>query len=1012
VGSSYSSIHGIAVQPDGKIVAGGGSSEGFALARYNTDGSLDTTFDGDGKVTTSIGAGVGSGNSLTLQPDGKIVIAGLSGLSIYFSDFALARYNTDGSLDTTFDGDGKVTTTINSSLSEAHSLVLQPDGKIVAAGASGSSFALARYNSDGSLDPTFDDEGTLTTPIGNSASAKAVALQVDGKIVASGTGSLGNPVFATVRYLNPPVPDLRLVKTISSATVKPGQFITYTLTFSNAGSDIVSGVKITDIVPITQTSNWSYSSSGVAITNTGAFPAYVWSVQNLASGQGGIITLAGRIDPNLTTGGILSNTARIGGSNEKFSGNNVGTAIATIQVPSLAFDRPAYSASEGEGLAVITLTLSLVPASEVRVIYTTSNGTAQAGSDYTAFVGLARFITGTMISTFTIPLINDPADEPDESLTLTLSNPQSASLSPANNPASLTILDNDDPPTLSLSDVTATEGSGGTVGAVFTASLSVASGRSISVSYATADETATAPADYTALTTQTLAFAPGVQTRTLTVTVQSDTLDEENETFQVNLANSVNASLAKAQGVGTILDDDPLPELAIGDMTVAETASSVTFTVTLSPASGREVSLNYGTSNGTASDGSDYTGLSPIPLTLPAGSTGTTITVAISDDLFAEGNETFFVNLSSPTHASVSDSQGQATILDDDSAEVLVSPTTLTVSEPGGIETFSLQLTSQPTAPVTITLVSLDPTECSVPAQVSLTPLTWNIGATVTVTAVDEMLADGPQSCTVQTTAASADPVYHNLAVADVSVTVLDNDSPGVNVSPLSVLTTTEAGETANFRVSLNTQPTAPVTLTLSSSDPSEGQVGPASLLFTSATWNLSRTVTITGQDDFIDDGNLGYSVVFAPALSTDPNYADQQPASLSLTNLDDDTAGLLLPVLLTATEGTTVTYQAHLTSQPTVPVTITLTSDGQTAVNPAKLVFAPTQWSQAQTVTVTALAEGVVEGAHTGLISHTVSSPDPIYAGLETRLLTVNLTDQVEVEPDNQIFLPVLLGE
>ena len=132
----------------------------------NADGSLDTSFDTDGKVTTAIGSATDYGRSVAIQSDGKIVVAGYSNNGSNF-DFALARYNTDGSLDTYFDSDGKITTAIGSSNDYAFSVAIQSDGKIVVAGysynESGGEFALARYNTDGSLDTSFDTDGKVTT---------------------------------------------------------------------------------------------------------------------------------------------------------------------------------------------------------------------------------------------------------------------------------------------------------------------------------------------------------------------------------------------------------------------------------------------------------------------------------------------------------------------------------------------------------------------------------------------------------------------------------------------------------------------------------------------------------------------------------------------------------------------------------------------------------------------------------------------------------------------------------
>ena len=198
--------YSVVIQPDGKIVVAGYTISGnqdFALARYNTNGSLDTTFDTDGKLTTDLGGNHDQAFSVALQPDGKIVVAGKSTIS-GVEDFALARYNTNGSLDTTFDTDGKLTTDLGGTNSEARSMALQPDGKIVVVGSTNTSgnqdFALARYNTNGSLDTTFDTDGKLTTDLTNSDVAYSVVIQPDGKIVVAGHIISGNEDFALARY--------------------------------------------------------------------------------------------------------------------------------------------------------------------------------------------------------------------------------------------------------------------------------------------------------------------------------------------------------------------------------------------------------------------------------------------------------------------------------------------------------------------------------------------------------------------------------------------------------------------------------------------------------------------------------------------------------------------------------------------------------------------------------------------------------------------------------------------
>jgi hypothetical protein len=231
----------------------------------------------------------------------------------------------------------------------------------------------------------------------------------------------------------------------------------------------------------------------------------------------------------------------------------------------------------------------------------------------------------------------------------------------------LTITDDDAPPKLSVNNATAAEGNSGATGAAFTVTLSAASSQTVTVNYATADGTAKAPADYMARS-GTLTFLAGQTTRTLSVPVRGDVLDEANETFLVNLSSPSGATLADAQGLCTITDDDPAPGLTINNVSVTEPDSgtvNVTLTVTLSAASGRNISVNYATANGTASSSSDYVSKTGT-LSFAAGQTTRTIVIQVRGDVLAEANETFFVNLSAAVNATIADAQGLATILNDD----------------------------------------------------------------------------------------------------------------------------------------------------------------------------------------------------------------------------------------------------------------------------------------------------------------------------------------------------------
>ncbi|MBZ0207449.1 MAG: T9SS type A sorting domain-containing protein [Flavobacteriales bacterium] len=205
----YDQANSVALQVDAKIIVAGymfaGIDVDFALVRYNPDGTLDSSFGGDGKVTTDFGTGDDIGNSVTIQADGKIVAAGYTS-NFGDCDLALARYNTDGSLDNSFGAGGLVTTDFANVCEQGNSIAIQADGKILLAGDTyngmDSDFALARYNTDGTLDNNFGAEGKVTTDFGaDYDNGYSVAMQPDGRIIVAGTTYIGEDShFALVRY--------------------------------------------------------------------------------------------------------------------------------------------------------------------------------------------------------------------------------------------------------------------------------------------------------------------------------------------------------------------------------------------------------------------------------------------------------------------------------------------------------------------------------------------------------------------------------------------------------------------------------------------------------------------------------------------------------------------------------------------------------------------------------------------------------------------------------------------
>jgi Calx-beta domain len=209
---------------------------------------------------------------------------------------------------------------------------------------------------------------------------------------------------------------------------------------------------------------------------------------------------------------------------------------------------------EGDGVANFTISLSSSAAPhQVIIKYATADGTATQGSDYTNTSGTLTFAPGVITKTVSVPIIDDTIDEFDETFTMNIQSASPGIITRAQSTA--TIVDNDPPPSASINDVSIGEGNSGSRNATFFVSLSSASGKPITLSYATADDTATAGDDYVAAS-GTITFSPGQTSSPIIIQVKGDTLNEGNETFVVNLSNPVNVTIADGQGVCTIVDDD------------------------------------------------------------------------------------------------------------------------------------------------------------------------------------------------------------------------------------------------------------------------------------------------------------------------------------------------------------------------------------------------------------------------------------------------------------------------
>ncbi len=382
-----------------------------------------------------------------------------------------------------------------------------------------------------------------------------------------------------------------------------------------------------------------------------------------------------RVEVNLSAfADGLSHTVRIeavtGGApaHSNFFVDDVALEICTAVSGSPALGVADVELVEGDAgtvEALFLVELSHATTATVTVDFATSDGSATAGSDYTAAAGTLTFAPGETVREVAVVVSGETAIEDDETFFLDLSAAANATIERSQ--ASATILDDDTPPTLSVGDVVVTESDLGSVDAVFVVTLSEPSLDPISVAFATTDGTATAGSDYLAAS-GVLDFEPGVVAKTLVVQVVGDSASEPPETFRVVLLSPVGAVLADGEGEGTILNNDDPPVLFVADAVVAEGDQGTVqgaVELSLAFASHLPVSVDYATVAGSATAPEDFVAAAGT-LIIPAGSVSAVLAIAVEGDVLEEGDESFEVSFSNVVNASLDRSEAAVVVRDDD----------------------------------------------------------------------------------------------------------------------------------------------------------------------------------------------------------------------------------------------------------------------------------------------------------------------------------------------------------
>src|SRR5438552_2317402 len=353
----------------------------------------------------------------------------------------------------------------------------------------------------------------------------------------------------------------------------------------------------------------------------------------------------------------------------------IGTITNDDQVPDVSIDGQVVAEGNSPDTTTMTFNVSLSNPSDqtITVDYTTTDGTATtADGDYVATSGTLTFDPGQTTKTVNVTVNGDNTHEPDETLTLDLSNATNANI--FDNSGLGTIMNDDPIPDVSIDDQSIAEGDTGTSTLTFNVTLSHPSADTMTVDYTTNDGTATvADGDYDAAS-GTVTFDPGQTTQTVDVTINGDTTHETDETFTVDLSNASNAGIADGSGIGTITNDDQVPDVSIDDASITEGnagTSTMTFNVTLSNPSDQTITVDYTTSDGTATTADADYQTAAGTVTFDPGETTATIDVTINGDTATRPASTLTVDLSNASNAGIADGSGLGTIQDDEAAHTL-----------------------------------------------------------------------------------------------------------------------------------------------------------------------------------------------------------------------------------------------------------------------------------------------------------------------------------------------------
>ena len=633
-----------------------------------------------------------------------------------------------------------------------------------------------------------------------------------------------------------------------------------------------------------------------------------------------------------------------------------GTGAVTIEADPMPELRISDAAPVAEGNdAVFTVSLSTPSSQVVTVEYTTEDGTAAAGDDYTTIAETLTFSPGQTTKIIRVPVLVDSTQESSETFTVELSTPMGTTLADSTGLGTITA---DPMPGLSIGDAEpVAEGND----AVFTVSLNPPSSQVVTVEYRTVDGTAGAGSDYST-TSETLRFDPLETTKTIQVPVLTDSLSEPSEDFEVELRNPSRATLDDARGVGTIAAD-PMPGLTIDDAAPVAEGNDAVFTVTLHPQSSQVVTVEYTTEDRTAAAGDDYTTIAET-LTFSPGQTTKIIRVPVLVDSTQESSETFAVELSTPMGTTLADSTGLGTITADPMPGLSIGD-----AEPvaeGGAAVFTVTLVPASNHVVTVTYSTVDGTAV---ADADFTPtsgtLTFNPNQTTKTIRVP-ILRDTVHEPSETFTVELDDPTGTTLADSTGLGTIAADATPGLSIADA---VNVAEGRDAVFRVTLRPATNHVVSVTYTTMD----GTAVADADYTPVTGTLRfepRETTKTIRVPVLLDTMTEQSETFTVELSNPGGSTLADPIGVGTIRADPPPS-LRIGDATPVAEGDEAVFTVTLTPPNEQVVTVDYTTTDGTAVadedysaTSGTLRFAPGDTSK--TIRVPTLRDAVAEPVET----------------------------------------------